>query len=127
MKKAQKMVEEFAKERGWEKQLPDHIAKSIAIEAAELLEHFQWVTPTAKEIKTNHEKLAEVRAELADVLIYSLQMANLLGIDAGDIVEEKLKFASKKYPAHIVKDHSNDKSVSYRKYLEIKKSYRLKK
>jgi NTP pyrophosphatase (non-canonical NTP hydrolase) len=127
MKNVQKMVEEFAKERGWEKQLPDHIAKSISIEAAELLEHFQWVTPTAKEIMANPEKLAEVRAELADVLIYSLQMANLLGVNVNDIVEEKLKFAAKKYPAHIVNEHFEDKSVSYKKYLEIKKSYRQRK
>jgi NTP pyrophosphatase (non-canonical NTP hydrolase) len=102
MKNAQKMVEKFAKERGWEKQLPDNTAKSIAIEAAELLEHFQWVTPTSEEIRLDPEKFAEIRAELADVLIYSLQMATLLSVDAEKIVEEKLKFAAKKYPAEVV-------------------------
>ena len=90
MKKAQNLVKEFTLKRGWEKQMPDHVAKSISIEAAELLELFQWSNPKVEDIKNNKEKLAELSGELADVLIYSLQMALLLGLDADEIVETKL-------------------------------------
>ncbi len=121
------MVKKFTLARGWHKQLPDHIAKSIAIEAAELLELFQFSTPTAKEIRNDPEKFADLKSELADVFIYSIEMSILLGLDIDEIVKTKLVFVDKKYPAHLVKRRSDDESFATKKYLEIKKAYRKNK
>ncbi len=65
------------KARGWDKEEPDHVVKSISIESAELLELFQWGSPTVKEIQNNPEKFEELKGELADVLIYSFHLLTL--------------------------------------------------
>jgi len=80
----------FAAERDWDRGFtPENLAKSISIEAAELLECYQWgKEPDPK----------DVRYELADVLTYCLQMARRLGVDPAQIVLEKLEVTRKKYP-----------------------------
>ncbi|KAK0647144.1 hypothetical protein B0T16DRAFT_307127, partial [Cercophora newfieldiana] len=80
----------FAAERDWDRwHTPENLAKSISIEAAELLECYQWgKEPDPK----------DVRHELADVLIYCLQMARRLKVDPADIILEKLEVTRKKYP-----------------------------
>lgn len=127
MKKAQALVKQFVSERDWDKQLPDQVAKSIAIEAAELLEIFQWSNPTSVEIQTDPKKMAEIEGELADVLIYSLQMATLLGLEIEKVVEAKLVFAAKKYPIELMRKRSAGEPEAHERYLEIKKVYRQKK
>jgi len=124
MKKAKELVEKFAKDRGWDDQLPDQVAKSISIEAAELLELFQWTNPKVSEIKSNNEKLKELSGELADVFIYSLQMAVLFGLDVDEIVKTKLDFAGKKYPVELMRKRSKGDSSALDEYLRIKKEYR---
>lgn len=80
----------FQKERDWKKfHTPENLAKSISIEAAELLEHFQW----GKEYDVD-----EVADELADVLIYSLYMADSLNLDIKKIILNKMKKNTIKYP-----------------------------
>ncbi|UCR89905.1 nucleotide pyrophosphohydrolase [Mycetocola spongiae] len=80
----------FAAEREWQSfHTPENLAKSISIEAAELLECFQW-GPDSRE--------DDVRHELADVLTYCLMMANRLGLDAETIIREKLEITRVKYP-----------------------------
>lgn len=80
----------FQKERDWKKfHTPENLAKSISIEAAELLEHFQW----GKEYDVD-----EVAEELADVLIYSLYMADALDLDVKEIILDKMKKNAMKYP-----------------------------
>ena len=80
----------FQKERDWKKfHTPENLAKSISIEAAELLEHFQW----GKEYDVD-----EVAEELADVLIYSLYMADALDLDVKEIILDKMKKNVIKYP-----------------------------
>ena len=80
----------FQKERDWKKfHTPENLAKSISIEAAELLEHFQW----GKEYEVD-----EVAEELADVLIYSLYMADALDLDVKEIILDKMKKNAMKYP-----------------------------
>ncbi len=122
--KGQRLVAEFAEARNWHMQLPDHVAKSISIESAELLEHFQWVSPKAEEIIIDTIKLKEISAELADVLIYSLHMANLLKLDAEKIIAEKLNFAGKKYPVKLMRSRSAGEPYAHDKYLAIKHKYR---
>ncbi|KAK3321767.1 hypothetical protein B0H66DRAFT_475024 [Apodospora peruviana] len=90
LKEVQKTLAEFAAERDWGKwHTPENLAKSISIEAAELLECYQW----GKEPNLEH-----VRYELADVLTYCLQLANRLGVDPEEIILEKLELTRKKYP-----------------------------
>lgn len=80
----------FQKDRDWKKfHTPENLAKSISIEAAELLEHFQW----GKEYDID-----EVAEELADVLIYCIYMANALDLDIKEIILNKMEKNAIKYP-----------------------------
>jgi NTP pyrophosphatase (non-canonical NTP hydrolase) len=126
MKKLEKRIASYLKERGWDKLRPSDLAKSILIEGAELLEHFQWENASLEEVKKDKEKMKEIKKELADILIYSLDMAVLLEIDAEKIILEKLEYISKKYPAHIVKKDSKKEPGAGKEYLRIKKLYRRK-
>lgn len=80
----------FQKERDWKKfHTPENLAKSISIESAELLEHFQW----GKEYD-----IGEVGEELADVLIYCFYMADALDLDVKEIIFDKMEKNAIKYP-----------------------------
>lgn len=113
-------------ERGWENQLPADMAKSIVIEAAELLELFQWNNPITDQLKKEPEKIAEIKKELADVLIYSVAMAILIDADVEKIIKEKLAYAAKKYSAKVLGKSPYDPSTQD-VYLKIKKAHREKK
>jgi len=106
-------VDEFIKVRDWGQfHNPKDIAVSISIEAAELLENFQWVRSDDVEAHLGNGKLAEVKDELADVVIYCLSMASALDVDLEATVLEKLRKNGEKYPV--------DKSKgSYKKYTEL--------
>jgi NTP pyrophosphatase (non-canonical NTP hydrolase) len=81
----------FVAERDWAQfHTPENLAKSVAIEAGELLECFQWSAEADSK---------RVREELADVLTYCLLLADRIGVDPGQIVLEKLEITRKKYPA----------------------------
>jgi len=81
----------FRDERGWkEHDTPEALAKSIIIEAAELLENYQWADTVPN--------MENVREELADVLIYALAMTVDLGLDPEAIILEKLRKNNRKYP-----------------------------
>jgi dCTP diphosphatase len=92
-------VSEFLTERGWDELSPADLAKSICIESAELLEHFQWSNPSAKELLSEPDKVRCVSDEIADVIIYALEMCVILRLDPDDIVSTKLARAAAKYPA----------------------------
>jgi NTP pyrophosphatase (non-canonical NTP hydrolase) len=94
---------DFLRERGWDKVQPGPLAKSIAIEAAELLEHFQWTEYSKEQIQANPEKLERVQSEIADILIYSLQLCGFLELDPEKIIRSKLKKVAQKYPADEVR------------------------
>lgn len=90
MKDLIKKILKFRDDRNWKSgHTPSNLAKSISIEAAELLELFQWSDSFDK------EKLAD---ELADVLIYSFTLADTVGLNIEDIVISKIKKNAKKYP-----------------------------
>lgn len=81
----------FRDDRGWESNdKPENLAKSIIIEAAELLENYQW--------GPNHADLTNVKEEIADVIIYAIAMAYDLGFDIEQIIREKLVKNAEKYP-----------------------------
>src|SRR2546426_10441193 len=90
-------VAEFVKAREWEKfHRPSNLAKAISIEAAELLELFQWREDSQP---LDAVTQARVEEELADVVIYCLSAANTLGVDLSDIVVKKLARNESRYPA----------------------------
>ena len=92
----QRIVNESKKE--WKQfHNPKDLAISISLEAAELLEVFQW-SGSDVEVGTD-KKLEKVREELADVLIYAFLMGNDLGLDISEIVSSKLDENNRKYPA----------------------------
>lgn len=126
MNKIEKEVKKFLKERNWDKLRPSDIAKSISIESAELLELFQWNSMTIDEVKKDKEKFDSVKKELADVFLYSFDMAVLLGLDAEKIILEKLKRAREKYPPHLIKKSQGAEPGTDKYYLKIKSAYRRK-
>lgn len=83
-------IRKFNEERDWNQfHSPENLAKSISIEAGELLECFQW---------NNNYNLNDVCEELADVMNYCIQMADRLGVDPKQIILDKMEKTSKKYP-----------------------------
>lgn len=93
-----RLLREFVAERDWEQfHSPENLAKSIAIEAGELLECFQWGPDTDPE---------RVRDELADVLTYCLLLADRLGVDPDSIVLDKLAQTRRKYPVEKARGRS---------------------
>ena len=90
MEKLMQEIKQFNEERDWDQfHSPENLAKSISIEAGELLECFQW--------NNNYDK-NEVCEELADVFTYCIQMAMKLEVDPEDIILNKLEKTRKKYP-----------------------------
>jgi NTP pyrophosphatase (non-canonical NTP hydrolase) len=126
MKNVSKKVQQYLRDRGWDKVPPGDLAKSISIEAAELLELFQWSNPSLKETLQDPEKVQEIKKELADIMIYCLDMSIHLRIDPEQMILEKLQHAEKKYPADLMRKRMKDKSGSRDEYLRIKKEYRRK-
>jgi dCTP diphosphatase len=95
------LVRRFVDERDWNRfHTPKNLAMSLAIEAAELMEHFQWLTPEESlAVAGDAGKKHDVGEELADVICYALAMANALEIDVSDAVARKMLRNAVKYPA----------------------------
>jgi dCTP diphosphatase len=96
-----KLVADFVAERDWSQfHSPKNVSMALAIEAAELMEHFQWLTTDAsRDLATEPEKLAKIGEELADVIGYSFALANELGLDISSAVRAKMVKNAEKYPA----------------------------
>ena len=88
----------FVAERDWEQfHNPKNLAMSVAIEAAEVMEHFQWLTPAqAADLPAGSRE--EVALECADVLLYLIRLCDKLGIDLAAAADRKLVLNAKKYP-----------------------------
>ena len=128
MKDLEQKILKHLESRGWDNLRPSDIAKSIMIEGAELLELFQWENQTLEEVQKNKLKKEEIKRELADVLIYAIEMAVLLELDTEKIIRKKLAAAAKKYPAALMKKHTTKDAGSGEdaEYWRIKKEYRMK-
>lgn len=100
----------FVRERDWEQyHSPKNLSMALAGEAAELMEHFLWETPEASYDKASREDVAD---ELADVLLYAIEFANITGIDIAAAIEAKMKKNAEKYPVDKAKGNA-------RKYDEL--------
>ena len=85
----------FVAERDWDQfHSPENLAKSISIEAGELLECYQW---------TSNPDQRRVEEELADVVTYCIHLANKLGVDLDEIVQSKLEKSAAKYPVELAR------------------------
>ena len=93
----------FVRERDWEQfHTPKNLSMSIAIEAAELMEHFQWLTvEQSKSLEA--DALQDISEELADIVIYSLSMSNFLELDLADTILKKMEKNIRKYPKEQVR------------------------
>lgn len=92
-------LREFAAARDWRDfHTPKNLAMALIVEAAELVEHFQWATPDESR-SLSPEKAAAVRDEVADVLIYLIEMADVLDIDLIAAARDKIAKNAVKYPA----------------------------
>jgi NTP pyrophosphatase (non-canonical NTP hydrolase) len=100
----------FRDERDWAQfQTPKNLALSISLEAAELLEHFQWTT---EDEPLSQERVAAMSEEVADILIYLLLMADRLGIDPVQAAREKILKNEARYPAELVRGMSTKQTES---------------
>jgi NTP pyrophosphatase (non-canonical NTP hydrolase) len=125
MKDFEEKIRAFLLERGWHELRPSDLAKSIMIEGAELLELFQWDNKEAQEIKADEEKMALIRKELADVMIYCFDMASVLDIDVAPMLEEKLAKVREKYPADVFnKEARAGEPGTEAAYWQVKWEYR---
>ena len=90
----------FARERDWEQfHAPKNLSMALAAEAGELMEHFLWATPAqSQDITRDAVKRGRIAEELADVVIYALEFANVTGLDVAAAIETKMAANAKKYP-----------------------------
>ena len=114
MKELLKKIRDFRNERDWDQfHSPKNLSMALMIEAAELAEHFQWLTQD-QSCNLTDEQLAAVKEEIGDVMIYLANLSDKLGIDPLEAAHDKIIINRKKYPADIVKGKS-DKYSTYKK------------
>jgi len=104
----------FARERDWEQfHAPKNLSMALAAEAGELMEHFLWASPEAsRTIALDAVKRKKIEEELADVVIYALEFANMTGMDVAAVIETKMAANAAKYPVEKAKGRSD-------KYTEL--------
>lgn len=107
-------VLQFASERDWEQfHTPKNLSMALASEAAELMEHFLWAdSAQSMQLVNDPVKGLKIREELADVLIYAIEFANIAGIDVTAAIEHKMARNAEKYPVEKARG-------SARKYDEL--------
>ena len=109
-------LRKFASEREWEQfHSPKNLAMALSVEAAELLEIFQWLTAEESESVANNQDIKpKAEQEIADIILYLLRIADLLQIDIADACENKLRLNAEKYPIDLARGNA-------KKYTELEK------
>ena len=107
IKNIQKQLSGFADERDWDQfHNPKNLAMALSVEASELVEIFQWLTPKqAEEIMSSSES-EHVKEEMADVMIYLIRMADKLNIDLEKAVADKIVKNAEKYPIKLARGNA---------------------
>lgn len=96
-------LQEFAKERDWEQfHNPKNLSMALSVEAAELMEHFQWLTSDDC-IGLSADKISAAGEEIVDVLLYAIRLASVLGLDLPAAIAAKTRKNELKYPIDKVK------------------------
>jgi dCTP diphosphatase len=105
-------LRDFAKDRDWDQyHSPKNLAAALCVEAAELLEHFQWVTEESSR-SLSPAQLERVREEIADVFLYLIRLADKPDVDLLEAAASKIEVNAQKYPVEKAKGTS-------RKYSEL--------
>ena len=104
----------FVRERDWEQfHSPKNLSMALAAESGELMEHFLWsTTEQSRAIAADAAKRGKIADELADVVIYALEFANITGLDVAAAIEAKMATNAKKYPVEKAKGRAD-------KYTEL--------
>ncbi|BBL69643.1 nucleotide pyrophosphohydrolase [Methylogaea oryzae] len=104
----QHQLRQFADERDWQQfHSPKNLAIALSVEAAELLERFQWLTDEqSRRLAETPPDYEAVRQEMADVLIYLLRLADQLGVDLEPAVRDKMRQNAEKYPVQLAKGNA---------------------
>jgi NTP pyrophosphatase (non-canonical NTP hydrolase) len=104
----------FVRERDWEQfHTPKNLSMALAAESGELMEHFLWATPEQSvAVAQEPARRARIADELADVVIYALEFANMTGLDVAAAIEAKMAANAKKYPVEKARGRSE-------KYTEL--------
>ncbi len=103
----------FAEERDWlQFHSPKNLSMAIAAESAELMEHFLWADSEGSRKLAEGDKRAKIEEELADVIIYAIEFANVTGIDLQDAILAKMEQNARKYPVEKARGRSD-------KYTEL--------
>ena len=107
-------IKAFAVERDWEQfHTPKNLSMAIAAEAAELMEPFLWKDGSDSfDLLKDPNKHQQIAEELADILIFSLEFANMVEMDVATIIEEKMQINARKYPVEKAKGRAD-------KYTEL--------
>lgn len=99
-------LQQFVDERDWQMfHSPKNLAMALSVEAAELMEHFQWLSED-QSAQLTQETLHEVALEIADVQVYLLRLADQLNINIEDAVKRKMKLNAEKYPIHLARGNA---------------------
>ncbi|MEK7816561.1 MAG: nucleotide pyrophosphohydrolase [Pseudomonadota bacterium] len=103
LQQLQERLRAFARARDWEQfHSPKNLSMALIVEAAELVEHFQWLTePQSRRL--DPKTFAAVEQEIADVFIYLVRLSDLLGMDLLDAAARKIALNEQKYPADEVR------------------------
>jgi len=112
----QQIVRDFVDERDWQQfHSPKNLAMGLAIEAAELMEHFQWIdVEQSRRLADDPQKVAAAGEELADVFSYCLILADALNIDLSEAVRSKMIKNAEKYPANEYRGRYGDQDDGQR-------------
>ena len=98
--KIQARLKEFALERDWDQyHSPKNLSMALSVEASELMEIFQWVgAEESRKVIDHPDKLGQVEAEIADICIYAIRLAGVIGIDLETAIDQKIDQNIEKYP-----------------------------
>ena len=116
----QKQLSDFADERDWDQfHNPKNLAMALSVEASELVEIFQWLTPEqAEEIMSTNES-EHVKEEIADVMIYLIRLADKLNVDLEDAVADKIIKNGEKYPIDTSKGSTTKRTTLKEKIKDL--------
>ena len=104
----QQRLRDFAAERHWDRfHTPKNLVMALAVESAELMEHFQWLSPEQSlDVQSDAELRQAVAEELADVAIYLIRLADKLGIDLEIAIQDKMQRNADKYPVYLARGNA---------------------
>jgi NTP pyrophosphatase (non-canonical NTP hydrolase) len=103
LEQVRQRLRDFARARDWQQfHSPKNLSMALIVEAAELVEHFQWLTQ-AESARLDPKTFEAVEQEIADVFLYLVRLSDLLGIDLLNAAERKIALNERKYPAHEVR------------------------